>query len=71
MNPSPSLNPEQGTFVQVNGLHLYVETRGSGTPVIPNADHFTMAQQFDGIVSMMQNFMKRVIQPDHKAGGFP
>jgi hypothetical protein len=29
--------------------------------VVPNADHFTMAQQFDIVTMILLNFMKRVI----------
>jgi pimeloyl-ACP methyl ester carboxylesterase len=32
--------------------------------VIPNADHFTMAGQFDVVATVLLNFMKRVIGPD-------
>ena len=44
-------------------LEMYRMVKGAELAVFPNADHFTIAQQFDGIVTMMQNFMKRVIKP--------
>jgi pimeloyl-ACP methyl ester carboxylesterase len=50
-------------------LEMYRMVKGAELAVFPNADHFTIAQQFDSIATMMQNFMKRVTKPDQKAGG--
>ena len=36
--------------------------------VIPNADHFTMAGQFDIVAMVLQNFMQRVIGPNQPEG---
>jgi len=33
---------------------------------MPNADHFTMAQQFDLAIEVLMNFMKRVIEAEKK-----
>jgi pimeloyl-ACP methyl ester carboxylesterase len=52
-------------------LEMYRMVKGAELAVFPNADHFTIAQQFDNIVTVMQNFMKRVSNPDNKAGGLP
>ena len=52
-------------------LEMYRMVKGADLAVFPNADHFTIAQQFDNIVTVMQNFMKRVSNPDNKAGGLP
>jgi len=39
--------------------------------IIPNADHFTMAQQFDIAAMVLLNFAERVIGSDkkHNKGG--
>jgi pimeloyl-ACP methyl ester carboxylesterase len=50
-------------------LEMYRMVKGAELAVFPNADHFTIAQQFDSIDFMMQNFMKRVINPENKSGG--
>jgi pimeloyl-ACP methyl ester carboxylesterase len=45
-------------------LEMYRAVKGAELAVFPNADHFTIAEQFDGIVAMMQNFMRRVTKPE-------
>jgi len=52
-------------------LDMYRMVKGAELAVFPTADHFTIAQQFDGIVTMMQNFIERVTRPDQNAGGLP
>ena len=43
---------------------------GAELAVIPNADHFTMAQQFDMAAMVLLNFAERVIGSDrHEKGG--
>jgi hypothetical protein len=37
---------------------------GAELAVIPNADHLSMAQQFDVAAMILLNFMKRVIGPN-------
>jgi pimeloyl-ACP methyl ester carboxylesterase len=44
-------------------LAMYRMVKGAELAIFPNTDHFTIAQQFDGIVAMMQNFMMRVTNP--------
>jgi len=68
MNPSPPLNPEQGIFVQVNGLHLYVETRGSGTPVILIHGGLETCRMWDpAIPSLSMSYS--TITPDSRGHG--
>jgi len=43
-------------------LEMYRMVKGAELAVIPNADHFTMAQQFDLVIEVLLNFMKRVIE---------
>jgi len=42
-------------------LEMYRMVNKAELAVIPNADHFTMAQQFDIATMILLNFMKRVI----------
>lgn len=42
-------------------LEMYRMVPGSECAVIPHADHFTMANQFDLAVGVLSNFMERVI----------
>ena len=41
-------------------MELYRKVKGAELAVIQNADHFTMAQQFDLVVEVLLNFMKEV-----------
>jgi pimeloyl-ACP methyl ester carboxylesterase len=41
-------------------LEMYRMVRQAEMAVIPNADHFSIAQQFDVIATMMQGFMRRI-----------
>lgn len=42
-------------------LEMYRMVHGAELAVIPHADHFTMANQFDVAIEVLLNFMKRVI----------
>jgi pimeloyl-ACP methyl ester carboxylesterase len=44
-------------------LEMYRSVKGAELAVFPNADHFTIAHQFDAISVMIHNFMKRVNPP--------
>ena len=44
-------------------LEMYRMVQGAELAVIPNADHFTMAAQFDIAIEVLLDFMKRVIGP--------
>lgn len=41
-------------------MEMYRMVKGAELAVIPNADHFTMVQQFDVATMILLNFMKRV-----------
>lgn len=41
-------------------LEMYRMVKKAEVAVIPNADHFSIAQQFDVITTMMQTFMERI-----------
>jgi pimeloyl-ACP methyl ester carboxylesterase len=45
-------------------LEMYRMVNKAELAVVPNADHFTMAQQFDVATMILLNFMKRVIEPN-------
>jgi pimeloyl-ACP methyl ester carboxylesterase len=45
-------------------LEMYRMVKGAELAVIPNADHFTMAQQFDIAAMILLDFIKRVIGAD-------
>jgi len=47
-------------------LEMYRMTNGAELAVIPNADHFTMAAQFDIATTILLNFMERVIELNSK-----
>ncbi len=44
-------------------LRMYRMVQGAELAVIPNADHMTMAAQFDLVVDLLSSFMQRVIGP--------
>lgn len=44
-----------------HSLAMYRMVEGAELAVVPNADHFTMAQQFDLAIEVLLNFMKRVM----------
>ena len=41
-------------------LEMYRMVKGAELAVVPNADHFSMAQQFDLAIQVLQNFMRRI-----------
>lgn len=45
-------------------LEMYRMVKTAELAVIPNADHFTMAEQFDIAAMILLNFIKRVIGRD-------
>jgi pimeloyl-ACP methyl ester carboxylesterase len=45
-------------------LEMYRIVKQGEVAVIPNADHFSIAQQFDVVAAMMQNFIKWIVQSD-------
>jgi pimeloyl-ACP methyl ester carboxylesterase len=45
-------------------LEMYRMVNKAELAVIPNADHFTMAGQFDIAIMILLDFMKRVIEPN-------
>ena len=67
MEQSPSLG-DQGTYVQVNGLRMYYETHGVGTPVILLHGGLETCQMWAPVVSVLsRNY--RVITPDSRGHG--
>jgi pimeloyl-ACP methyl ester carboxylesterase len=45
-------------------LEMYRMVNTAELAIIPNADHFTMAEQFDLAVMILLNFIQRVIRPN-------
>jgi pimeloyl-ACP methyl ester carboxylesterase len=43
-----------------HSLQMYRMVDKAELAVIPNADHFTMAEQFDIVIMVLLNFMQRV-----------
>jgi pimeloyl-ACP methyl ester carboxylesterase len=63
-----SLSNDQGMFVQVNGLRMYYETFGAGTPVILLHGGLTTCQMWSPVIpSFSVNY--QVITPDSRAHG--
>ena len=68
MNPSPSLKTEEATFVQANGLRIYYEAHGTGTPVILIHGGLETCQMWaPAIPSLSMNYM--TITPDSRGHG--
>ncbi len=68
MNSSPSPITEEGTFVQTNGLRMYYETRGTGTPIILIHGGLETCRMWDPVVpSLAMNY--QVIAPDSRGHG--
>ena len=67
MNKSTSLT-EQGTYVQVNGLRMYYETQGVGTPVILLHGGLETCQMWMPVIPSFSAHYQ-VITPDSRAHG--
>ena len=67
MNQSPS-SGDQGTYVQVNGLRMYYESHGEGTPVILLHGGLETCQMWAPVVSVLSR-CHRVITPDSRGHG--
>jgi pimeloyl-ACP methyl ester carboxylesterase len=63
-----SLPSDQGTFVPVNGLHMYYETYGAGTPVILLHGGLTTCQMWAPVIPSF-SMRYQVITPDSRAHG--
>lgn len=44
-------------------LEMYRMVKGAELAVIPNADHFTMMQQIEMVIALLQNFIERMNKP--------
>lgn len=68
MDPSSSISMNQGTFVQANGLHMYYETHGTGTPVILLHGGTVNCQMWAPFLNLFsKNY--QLITPDSRAHG--
>jgi pimeloyl-ACP methyl ester carboxylesterase len=67
MEQSPSLS-DQGTYVQVNGLRMYYEIHGAGTPVILLHGGLETCQMWASVVTVLSKCY-RVITPDSRGHG--
>ena len=68
MSQSESLNNEQGTYVQVNGLRMYYETYGSGPPVILIHGGLETCQMWTPVTNAFSRYYQ-VFTPDSRAHG--
>ena len=59
---------DQGTFIQVNGLRLYYETYGAGTPVILLHGGLETCQMWAPVIPFFSAYYQ-VIAPDSRAHG--
>ncbi|MBN2046172.1 MAG: alpha/beta hydrolase [Anaerolineales bacterium] len=68
MNPLPSPHEEPGSFVQANGLRLYIETHGTGTPIILIHGGLETCRMWDpAIPALSANY--KLITPDSRGHG--
>jgi pimeloyl-ACP methyl ester carboxylesterase len=67
MDPSPS-SSDQGAYVQVNGLRMYYETYGAGTPVILLHGGLETCQMWEPVI-LSFSMSYQVITPDSRAHG--
>ena len=63
-----SLSNDQGMFVQVNGLRMYYETYGAGTPLILLHGGLTTCQMWAPVIPSF-SMHYQVITPDSRAHG--
>lgn len=63
-----SLSSDQGTFIQVNGLRMYYETYGAGTPVILLHGGLDTCQMWAPVIPSL-SMHYQVITPDCRAHG--
>jgi pimeloyl-ACP methyl ester carboxylesterase len=62
------LSSDQGTYIQVNGLRMYYESQGAGTPVILLHGGLETCQMWAPVVSILSKFYQ-VITPDSRGHG--
>jgi pimeloyl-ACP methyl ester carboxylesterase len=62
------LSSDIGTYVQVNGLRMYYETRGTGTPVVLLHGGLETCQMWAPVVSALSRYYQ-VITPDSRGHG--
>jgi len=67
MDPSPALD-DQGTYVKVNGLRMYYETHGAGTPVILLHGGLETGRMWAPVVAAFAT-RYQVITPDTRGHG--
>ena len=67
MDQSPS-SSDQGTYVQVNGLRMYYESRGEGNPVILLHGGLGTCQMWAQVVAALSS-VYQVITPDSRGHG--
>lgn len=67
MNQSPSLS-DQGTYIQVNGLRMYYETHGAGTPVILLHGELETCQMWVPVIPSF-SMSYQVFTPDSRGHG--
>ncbi len=68
MNTITSTDSAQGAYVSVNGLHMYYESHGSGTPIILLHGGLETCQMWSPVTSAFsKNF--QVITPDSRGHG--
>ena len=65
---SQSLSTDQGTFIQVNGLRMYYETYGAGTPVILLHGGLDTCRMWAPVIPSF-SMHYQVITPDCRAHG--
>ena len=55
MNPSESIQANRGAFAQINGLRMYYESFGDGTPLILLHGGLSTGQMWAPIVPVLAN----------------
>lgn len=64
----PQLSDDKGTYIQVNGLRMYYESQGSGTPIILLHGGLETSQMWAPVVNILSKEYQ-VITPDSRGHG--